>query len=248
MTHTELKSSAIVISDLHLAENTQQLNRRFIQLLEDIITPQLYILGDLFEVWCGDDIKQNWLKPIIKALIGAKARGITIYFQHGNRDFLVGVAFAKKTGIRLLPEQYIAQIDDLKILLMHGDSLCTDDKQYQKFRRLIRNPLILFVLRSLPQRQRLKIALKLRNQSKRANRKKSDFITDVNLDAVKDVVTKHRVAHFIHGHTHRPNIHTIDAQNKRYVLGDWGEKIWWIQIRGSTIQLQSQSIQQAVRL
>ena len=233
---------AIVISDLHLSANTPKFNQRFLQFINDVTVAKVYILGDFFEVWYGDNFIEDWANPIIDALKQATANGTEIYFQHGNRDFLIGNKFCRLTGLKLINEdEHLTTIGDNKVIFMHGDSLCTDDAQYQKFRKFIRNPIITFIFTYLPKFIKKKIASSLRENSKKTTKLKPDHITDVNQQAVAECLTRHKCNILIHGHTHRPNIHNFSTCT-RYVLGDWGDDSWWLEIYHNKINLRQTGI------
>ena len=163
------------------------------------------------------------------------------FFMHGNRDFLVGEAFAKETGITILPDPYTLQINNQKVILSHGDFLCTDDKDYIDFRNQVRNQdwQNNFLKKTVDERKQ--IAATLRADSKEATSKKSNEITDVNNQSVEDFINEHQPDLFIHGHTHRPNIHDVGS-SKRIVLGDWGEYGWLLTIDGQEFNLEKFSI------
>jgi len=239
---TDHAMDAIVISDLHLQQSTTQLNQRFIQLLQTINSKKLFILGDLFEVWVGDDIEQDWLQPIKQAIKSATQRGLQVFFQHGNRDFLLGHKFCSEVGMQLLPKEYSIALGQTKVLMLHGDSLCTDDKGHMRFCLLFRNPLSIAILKLIPKKLRIKLALKIRSISKAKGKLKPLQIMDVNATAVARALAKNQCDVLIHGHTHRPNIHHLGNQQQRYVLGDWGDKYWWITLTDSEIQLKSELI------
>ena len=212
----------LFISDLHLSPEHPRLVRGFLALLEQYKNQntQLYILGDWFNAWIGDDYTAPWLDEIIHALKDFSAAGNHIYFQVGNRDFALGQKFLDKFNGQLLQD-----IDDLSlgkytIRLEHGDLLCTDDVSYQKFRKIIRNPLLLGFLKSLPLGIRQKIANGFRKKSAETKQVKSYDIMDVNHTAVEAALNNADI--LIHGHTHRPDIHQIQDK-KRIVLGDWRE-------------------------
>ncbi|WP_019518597.1 UDP-2,3-diacylglucosamine diphosphatase [Faucicola boevrei] len=217
----------ILISDLHLSQNEPALTQAFLVFLDKIATlPQLsslFILGDWFDAWLGDDIADtpnfaNWLQPILAKLDNIRQNGCEIFVMHGNRDFLLGQGFCDKFGGKLLKQPFWIECNQQKIRLEHGDKLCTDDKSYQRFRRVIQNPLTKQFLTALPMTKREKIAQNLRQKSKSDNQKKLPFIMDVNENAVKNALKDFDV--LIHGHTHRPFVHNYDDK-KRVVLGDW---------------------------
>ena len=157
--------------------------------------------------------------------------------MHGNRDFLVGEAFVKETGITLLPDPYTLEINNQKVILSHGDFLCTDDKDYIDFRNQVRNQDWQNNFLEMPLDERKQIAATLRADSKEATSKKSNEITDVNNQSVEDFINEHQPDLFIHGHTHRPNIHDVGS-SKRIVLGDWGEYGWLLTIDGQEFNLE----------
>lgn len=225
----------LFVSDLHLKPERPDISRAFLHFLDTKASKaqQLYLLGDIFEAWIGDDAPYPGSSPIIKALKSLSDAGVEIYFQHGNRDFLVGQAFAEISGCQLLAES-IQQIspDQHQVLVMHGDQLCTDDQEYMQFRKMVRSPEWQQSLLSKSVEERLAIASKLRDQSQQANSQKSAQITDVNQQAVEQSLTNSNCRILLHGHTHRPNIHHFTVDNidyQRIVLGDWDEKGWYLQ-------------------
>ena len=219
------------ISDLHLSDKYPELNQAFFKFLEESKEDctHLFILGDLFETWIGDDDDTPIHIEIKQALKAFTTNGPKTFFIHGNRDFLVGEAFAKETGITILPDPYILEINNQKVILSHGDFLCTDDKDYIDFRNQVRNQdwQNNFLEKSLDERKQ--IAANLRADSKEATSKKSNEITDVNNQSVEDFINEHQPDLFIHGHTHRPNIHNVGT-SKRIVLGDWNKYAWFLEI------------------
>ncbi|MFL2553193.1 MAG: UDP-2,3-diacylglucosamine diphosphatase [Candidatus Rariloculaceae bacterium] len=218
--------TTLFISDLHLdAERPDGIDRflRFIE-TEAREASALYILGDLFEVWIGDDDTNPSNAPIIKALAALRLHNIPCYFMHGNRDFLIGHRFAAATGCELLSETEILELEGNRVLLMHGDLLCTDDKPYMQFRRVVRDPTWQseFLAKSSAERQR--IADDLRAQSQTAISEKAEEIMDVNQRAVETAMRKHSVTTLLHGHTHQPAIHHFELDGNdatRIVLGSW---------------------------
>ena len=216
------------VSDLHLDNKRPQIIAAFCRFLHAISnTDCVYILGDLFEYWIGDDDPAIGLQPVMHALRQLSEAGTPVYFIHGNRDFLIGNEFANKTKCIILPEEMVIDLYGTPTLIMHGDTLCTDDTAYQKYRTKARNKWIQKTLLILSTKQRLKIAARLRDKSIAATQGKKPEIMDVNQTAVKQVMLAHNVQNLIHGHTHRPAIHdfTINgAHCKRIVLGDWYEQ------------------------
>lgn len=211
------------ISDLHLDASRPGIARAFFHYLQNLPADcnALYILGDFFEAWVGDDDDEPFVLEVQQALKTATDNGLPIYFMHGNRDFLIAEQFAKNTGCTLLPECEILEFDGKRYGLMHGDSLCTDDVEYQQFRSFIRSPEVLADLQQKPLAERKAMAKTLREQSQMANSNKADNIMDVNTDAVAKVFDEHNIDILIHGHTHRPAIHDLGNNLQRIVLGDW---------------------------
>ena len=212
----------LFISDLHLSPDHPRLVRGFLALLEHYknSNTQLYILGDWFNAWIGDDDSSAWLDQIVNELYSFTQSGNRIFFQIGNRDFALGQKFLNRFNGQLISDIDYLTIGPFKIRIEHGDALCTDDVSYQKFRKIIRNPFILGFLKSTPLSFRRKLANGFRKKSHQANQMKSYDIMDVNQQAVEHAM--HDVDILIHGHTHRPEIHDVHGK-KRIVLGDWRE-------------------------
>ena len=231
------------ISDLHLSDKHPELTQAFFVFLNESkeACTHLYILGDLFETWIGDDDDLPLHNEIKQALLSFTTNGPKTFFMHGNRDFLIGNDFAKDTGITILPDPYTLEINDQKVVLSHGDFLCTDDKDYINFRNQVREKdwQTNFLNKTLDERK--KIAANLRTDSKEATSKKADSITDVNEQSVLNFVNQHEPDLFIHGHTHRPNIHNAGS-SKRIVLGDWGNHGWVLNINDQDFELEKFSI------
>ncbi|ALZ85257.1 UDP-2,3-diacylglucosamine hydrolase [Pseudomonas oryzihabitans] len=221
----------LLVSDLHLEPQRPDLVRAFLHFLQNRArgVEALYILGDLFEAWIGDDAMGPFEQEIATALRQLADSGTAIYLMHGNRDFLIGKAFCRQAGCQLLPDRHIADFQGRRVLLMHGDTLCTRDEGYQKLRRILRNPLTLFVLRHLPLASRQKLARKLRNESRQQTRAKAMDITDVTEAEVEREMRAAQVTTLIHGHTHRPARHELLLNGQpaeRIVLGDWDRRGW----------------------
>lgn len=228
----------LLISDLHLEEQRPDISRAFLRFIETRArqAEALYILGDFFEVWVGDDGMTPFQHQIARALRALSESGTRIYLMHGNRDFMIGQAFCREAGCTLLSDPHIALFGGERVLLMHGDSLCTLDESYMRMRRLLRNPLSLLILRNLPLARRQKIAAKLRSTSRQETRMKASDIIDVTPDEVLKVMRKHGVRTLIHGHTHRPASHPLQidgAPAQRIVLGDWDRQGWALQVDAS---------------
>lgn len=217
----------LFISDLHLSPDHPRLVRGFLDLLKQYQykNTQLYILGDWFNAWIGDDYKAVWLNDIVTALKAFTQAGNQIYFQVGNRDFALGKAFLNQFNGILLPDIYHLEIHHKKYRLEHGDALCTDDIAYQRFRKVIRHPILLGILKRTPLDFRQKLANGFRKKSRATKQLKSLDIMDVNAQAVDSVMAEVDV--LIHGHTHRPEIHHI-MHKQRIVLGDWRADSAWI--------------------
>lgn len=212
----------LFVSDLHLSEQHPRLVRGFLNLLKHYKDKQtqLYILGDWFNAWIGDDQTSLWLDEMIHQLQCFQRAGNAIYFQAGNRDFAVGQKFLDYFSGIYLPEIYTLQIANQTYRLEHGDALCTDDISYQCFKKLIRHPFILSSLKKTPLSFRKKLANGFRKKSTQAHQRKQPIVMDVNASAVSSAIKN--INYLIHGHTHRPNIHMLDDK-QRIVLGDWRE-------------------------
>jgi len=225
----------LLISDLHLEEERPDISRAFLHFLETRASQAeaLYILGDFFEVWIGDDAMTPFQHSIAEALRRLSERGTRIYLMHGNRDFMLGDGFCRAAGCTLLSDPNVVELCGERVLLMHGDSLCTRDEGYMRLRRLLRNPFSLLVLRHLPLSTRRKLARKLRNESRTQTRMKATDIIDVTPELIPRVLAEHRVRTLIHGHTHRPATHELLVNGQpaqRIVLGDWDRQGWVLQV------------------
>jgi len=219
--------SVVFISDIHLGSEHPEISERFIRFLESETARQaqaLYILGDLFEVWIGDDGPQAEHLAPIAALKALTDSGVPVYIMHGNRDFLLGQGFEAMSGCRLIEDPVVIDLYGAPTLLMHGDTLCSDDVEYQAFRQQVRSPQWQAQFLAMPVEQRAAFARQAREQSAQRGREKPMAIMDVNDDAVIEALCQHKVTQMIHGHTHRPKQHTLeldDTQAHRIVLGDW---------------------------
>ena len=221
----------LFISDLHLYSGRPDLTRALLHFLTTTAQDcdQLYILGDLFEAWIGDDFIPDDLQPVIEALRKLSHSGCEVFFQHGNRDFLIGNRFAELTGARLLGDSEIIQLASGPALLMHGDQLCTDDVEYQALRQQLRNPQWQAVVLAKSVPERLEMAKQLRMASETHTADKAMTIMDVNPQAVADAMTAATSDLLIHGHTHRPAVHQLDNNKRRIVLGDWDNTGWYLE-------------------
>lgn len=223
--------SVLFISDLHLEAERPDITRAFLHFLSTraCAAEALYILGDFFEAWIGDDGMDEFQHAIARALRELSDSGTRIFLMHGNRDFLIGQAFCREAGCALLRDPSVIDLGGEKILLMHGDSLCTLDAAYMKLRRWLRNPLTLFILRNLPLATRHKLARKLRKESRAQTRMKASEIVDVTPTEVEKIMRDKGVRILIHGHTHRPAVHELEIDGRparRIVLGDWDSQGW----------------------
>jgi len=235
--------ATLFIADLHLQTEEPAITAGFLRFLagEARQADALYILGDLFEAWIGDDDPNPLHQQIASAIKSLVESGVPCYFIHGNRDFLLGKRFARQSGMQLLPETQVLDLYDRKILIMHGDTLCTDDAGYQAFRKKVHTPWIQALFLALPLFIRRRVAAKMRAGSKAANSSKSLEIMDVNPQAVIDALEKHRVQWLIHGHTHRPAVHELTANNApafRAVLGAWHSEGSMVRVEQEKITLE----------
>ncbi|KGJ93179.1 UDP-2,3-diacylglucosamine diphosphatase [Colwellia psychrerythraea] len=230
------------IADLHLSENRPDISACFLRFLANdaIEAEKLYILGDLFEAWVGDDDDSPFLKTIADALTKLSQTGTKIYYIHGNRDFLIGKRYAKQASMKLLPEVDTIDLYGQHVVIMHGDTLCTRDVDYQVFRKKSRSWWWQATIKSLPLFVRKKIAANYRKKSASATSVKSQEIMDVTDSEVVKCLQKYQSQLLIHGHTHRPAIHEVTANDKpakRIVLGDWYEQGAWLKVTTYSIEL-----------
>ena len=216
------------ISDLHLSAQRPDITLRFQHFIENDLNDieTLYILGDLFEYWIGDDATDVLgLREIINALKQLSDSGIKGFFISGNRDFLIGEQFSHETGFSILPDETVIELGGRQVVILHGDSLCTDDVIHQQFRKeMMCNPEFHQYALSMPIPERIETAKKLRGMSAEHKSEISEEIMDVNENAVVQLFEQKGVTQMIHGHTHRPNIHlhtTSQGEAERIVLGDW---------------------------
>jgi UDP-2,3-diacylglucosamine hydrolase len=232
--------TTLIISDLHLT-NVEEDKIEFFDhfcKLHASKADQLFILGDLFNTWIGDDVSLSSYKKIINILKDL-TNNTKVFVMAGNRDFLLSKKFELESGCKLITEPYILEQNSMEFLLIHGDSLCTDDVNYQKLKKVLRNPIIQFVFLSLPKTFRLKLTGQLRKKSIEAQSYKSEELMDVNQVSADLLMSSYPGFNLIHGHTHRKNTHT-DGKYTRYVLGDWStnngnaikltDKLEWLEI------------------
>jgi UDP-2,3-diacylglucosamine hydrolase len=227
--------ATLFISDLHLDPARPDITSQALEFLakEAQGADALYILGDLFEAWVGDDDPEPEKRRVIAALRRLSDAGLPCFFMHGNRDFLVGEGFAAESGCTLLDDPTIIELHGTRVLLMHGDTLCTDDHEYQAFRAMVRNPAWQQGMLARPLAERLALAKHLRETSAASMAGKSMEIMDVNQGAVEEAMRQHGVYTLLHGHTHRPAVHRFELDGHeavRIVLGDWytqGSALRW---------------------
>ena len=232
--------TTLIISDLHLTQVEEDKVKFFNRFCNAHASKadQLFILGDLFNTWLGDDVSISSYKEIISTL-KKLTEETKVFVMAGNRDFLLSRKFEVETGCTLIQEPYVLEHNTKKFLLIHGDSLCTDDINYQKLKKVLRNPIVKFVFIHLPKSTRLKLTGQLRKKSIEAQSYKSETIMNVNQLAADKLMSKYPGYDLIHGHTHRKNTHITDGYT-RYVLGDWdngkgnaiklSESLEWLEI------------------
>jgi len=220
--------STLFISDLHLSGERENITELFIKFLDQRASKAdaLYILGDLFEVWPGDDMIQPDYDSSITKMKQLADNGLPLFVMQGNRDFLMAEKFTEKSGATLIEDPTIIDLYGTPTLLMHGDTLCSDDVDYQKFRTMVRDPGWKKDFFAKPKEERLAMTTKYRKISKDETAKKNMEIMDVNQQTVEAIMSENGINQLIHGHTHRPAIHdfSVNGQSKkRIVLGDWFE-------------------------
>lgn len=219
--------TTLFISDLHLSGEHPAVSELFVAFLASYghQAQTLYILGDLFELWLGDDAVLPEHETVIQALHETSASGTDIAIMHGNRDLLLGEQFCQQSGCRLISDPCLIEINQEAVLLMHGDTLCTDDLEYQRFRQMVHDKSYQQAFLALPIAERLTRVQFFRQQSQQSTRQKAAEIMDVNQQAVIDVFSTYEVKRLIHGHTHRPAVHELEINGhsvQRMVLADWG--------------------------
>ncbi|NOY62469.1 MAG: UDP-2,3-diacylglucosamine diphosphatase [Gammaproteobacteria bacterium] len=219
----------LFIADLHLSAQRPQISQLFINFLHGAArqAEALYILGDLFEYWIGDDAPPAEHEHVLKKLRETAESGTAIYIMHGNRDFLLGDAFASATATQIIQDPTLIDLYGTPTLLMHGDTLCSDDTDYQKVRSTVRNPQWQQQFLSHTPAQRAALAAGYRDDSRKKTQSTENEIMDANPQAVVEAMQRHNATRLIHGHTHRPAIHDLQLKNgtaQRIVLGDWYKK------------------------
>ena len=236
--------STLFISDLHLDPASPGIARQFRAFLdgEARSADALYVLGDLFEVWLGDDDPDPAARDIVAALRRLTDSGVPCFVMHGNRDFLIGRRFCEETGARLIEDGTVVEVHGERVLLMHGDVLCTDDANYQRLRRIVRNPVVQWAIRRLSLVRRRALASRMREGSRMHIGTAAPEIMDVNAQAVADTFRASGIRTLVHGHTHRPAVHELlvdAAPVRRIVLGDWHARGSVLDWSGSGFELRS---------
>lgn len=226
------------IADLHLSENRPHLLALFRQFMQEQApeAEKLYILGDLFDFWIGDDEQSDLISEVQQLIRHLTEQGVPCYFQHGNRDFLIGKKFANACGLTLLPTYQVIDLYGTPTLLCHGDTLCVDDVKYQQYRKKVHQKWRQWLFLHLPLKVRLKIAEKIRAKSRQDKELKSTEIMDVNANFVQQMFAQFHVTQMIHGHTHRQKHHEIPPHFHRIVLGDWGETSSLLEVTPHSIE------------
>jgi UDP-2,3-diacylglucosamine hydrolase len=216
----------LFISDLHLSADRPDVTQRFLGFLDEHARrgTRLYILGDLFDTWIGDDCQDETSDRISAALRHASSKGLAVFLQHGNRDFLLGDAFCQRSGVQLIQDTHCVDLFGQQALLMHGDLLCSDDQDYQQARQLLRSPAFIADFLGKPIQQRRLLADEYRRRSGEATSLKAMDIMDVNANSVHQQMHQHGASLLIHGHTHRPQRHQLLEGKQRFVLGDWSSR------------------------
>ena len=238
--------TTLFISDLHLTPSRTDITECFTRFMreEAANADALYVLGDLFEFWIGDDDNSPFSQLIKAEFRQLTDKGVRCYFIHGNRDFLVGKRFSKETGVKLLDEVAVIDLYGTQAVILHGDTLCTDDHQYQAYRKKVHQPWLQWIFNHLPLFIKKKIVSKVQQDIGDEKKEKSLEIMDVNQSEVEDVLRATDTRIMIHGHTHKPNVHHIPAEEGnmiRIVLGDWYEQGSVLVWKKSDFQLESRS-------
>jgi UDP-2,3-diacylglucosamine hydrolase len=234
----------LFISDLHLDVKRPRITQAFFTFLERyaVQSDALYILGDFFNVWLGDDAAGELESQVAKKLHTLSSQGVAIYLMHGNRDFLIGNDFAASCGANLIEEPYILLDYEQRIILMHGDVLCTRDIDYMAFRDMVRQPDWQQEFLARPLQERRAYADQARQQSKTMSSNKPEDIMDVTQEAVTQLMQTHKASYLIHGHTHRPAVHTLESEGKllrRLVLSDWEDRVQFVRLDESGLSLET---------
>jgi UDP-2,3-diacylglucosamine hydrolase len=228
--------NTLFISDIHLNPGRPKITEIFLEFLREEATKAqaLYILGDFFDSWIGDDVMDDFANTIAKALRQLVDKGVKVYLMPGNRDFLYGKLFEEKTGVILIPDPTVIDLHGTPTLLVHGDNLCSADRAFQIFRYFVRHPVLTWIFLHTPLSFRQKFAQYLRHKSTASNQKKSAYIMDVHQKTVEDMMRKYHVLHMIHGHTHDPKVEKFILDGKpatRTVLGAWENDKYVLEVK-----------------
>ncbi|MEI6895955.1 MAG: UDP-2,3-diacylglucosamine diphosphatase [Psychromonas sp.] len=240
--------STLFIADLHLSEQHPKITQALFSFLDNKTEniDALYILGDLFEVWIGDDEHTPLMDKVAKKLsLYSSQNGIPIFYIHGNRDFMLGKKYAKQSSLRLLPEHHEITLYHRRVLLMHGDTLCLADKNYQKMRKVLHNSFAQFIFNLLPLPFRKKIGWKIRSASKSNKVYKKSSVMDVTQSEVERLLIKHNSQILIHGHTHNASKHQFEINKMPYLrfdVGDWNHKFSYLKADAKCIELHTETI------
>jgi UDP-2,3-diacylglucosamine hydrolase len=239
----------LFIADLHLSQNHREITDAFFAFLDKEATSldALYILGDMFEVWIGDDEQTPLMNEVAQKLTNFNKKNKTpIYYLHGNRDFLIGKRYAKQASMILLDDHNVIDLYGVKTLIMHGDTLCLFDKNYQRMRKIIHNPIIQFIFHCLPLTLRKGIGFKIRAASQSKKQYKSMDMMGVTKSEVLRLMTQHKVQRLIHGHTHQVKVHNFevnDSAAQRFDVGDWFTNLSFVDVTADDIKLVIHPIQ-----
>lgn len=239
-----ISMTTLFISDLHLSPARSDITECFVRFMRDEAphANALYVLGDLFEFWIGDDDQTPFANQIRMEFKRLTESGVAVYFVQGNRDFLLGKRFCKQTGITLLADVTTIELYGRKAVILHGDTLCTDDVSYQKFRRTVHQPWLQWLFKRIPWMIKKRIVAKVQSGVRDDKSHKSLEIMDVNQEEVEKVMTQYQVTLMIHGHTHRPNVHHFEnaqGQMTRIVLGDWYQQGSVLRVTAEQCELQT---------
>ena len=233
----------LFIADLHLSENHRHITYALFSFIDKEAknAETLYILGDMFEVWIGDDEHTPLMDEVAQKLKSfSEKNDCRLFYIHGNRDFMIGKRYAKQSGMTLLPEHTEIDLYGVKTLIMHGDTLCLFDKNYQKLRKVLHNPILQFIFNTLPLKLRKRIGWKIRTASQAKKAYKNVEIMGVTENEVLRLMTLHKVQRLIHGHTHQVNTHDFEvngASAQRFDVGDWYTNLSFVDAKPEGIEL-----------
>tara|TARA_Y100000591_G_scaffold59620_1_gene48120 strand:+ start:421 stop:1134 length:714 start_codon:yes stop_codon:yes gene_type:complete len=231
------------ISDLHIDNKREDIKKAFFDFLNTIALnfENLFIIGDLFEVWVGDDYQDQTVLEVIKELKKFSSNGGNIFIMHGNRDFLLGKDFCDKFEGKIIDDPYIFEFGNKKIYVSHGDAFCTDDIEYHNFKKMVRSSEWQKNFLNETLKKRIEIANGLRKDSSSLNKNKDEYLMDVNLSEVESIASEESIDVIIHGHVHRPKVHH-EKFGTRYVLGDWDKNFWYLSLKNGEFDLVSKAI------